>query len=61
MFLLLSFMFFLLQNWRTGEWNRFCAGGVAPVGGGGGWERSRRVNMVQILYIQVCKCENVIC
>jgi hypothetical protein len=36
MFLFLSFMFFLLQNLRTGEWNRFCGGmerWLEPVGG----------------------------
>jgi hypothetical protein len=40
MFLLLSFMFFLLQNQRTGRQKRFCpgvrGGGLAPMGGEGG-------------------------
>jgi hypothetical protein len=49
MFLILSFMFFLLQNWRTKERNRL----FPRVRGsswhrwewGGGGERARRVNM----------------
>jgi hypothetical protein len=32
---LFTFYVFLLQNWKTGEQNRSCGGGVlAPVGGG---------------------------
>jgi hypothetical protein len=37
MFLFVSFMSFLLQNWRTGGQNRFCLGlGVVGTGGRGG-------------------------
>jgi hypothetical protein len=57
-------MFFLPQNQRTGGQNRFClVGGVvlAPAEEGGGWERGRRMNMVQIMYTHVYKCINDIC
>jgi hypothetical protein len=41
-------MFFLLQNQRKEGQNRFCGDvGVALVGGGGDWERGRRMDMVQ--------------
>jgi hypothetical protein len=68
-FFLLSFMFFLLQNWRTGGQNRFCP--EVEVGGLGecfgtrgrkrGWERGRRMNTVQIMYTYICKCKNDTC
>jgi hypothetical protein len=32
--------------------------GLAPVGGGGGGKRDRRMNTVQIMYTHVCKCKN---
>jgi hypothetical protein len=32
--------------------------GLVPVGGGGGRERYRRVNVVQIPWTHVCKCKN---
>jgi hypothetical protein len=44
---LLYFMLFLLQNQRTGEWNRFC-----PGGGEGREERA------QIMYTHASKCKN---
>jgi hypothetical protein len=56
MFLFLSFMFFsskksenrkVEQVLLRGEW------GLAPVGGGGGGERGRRMNMAQIMCIHV--------
>jgi hypothetical protein len=34
---------------------------LAPVGGGGGRERGRKMNMVQIMYTHVCKCKNDTC
>jgi hypothetical protein len=54
-FSFLSFMFFLLQNQRTGGQNRSCVGGgVAKVGGGQvAGEKGRRMNMVQIMYIHM--------
>jgi hypothetical protein len=30
-----SFIFSLLQNWRTGGWNRFCPGGKVGTSGRG--------------------------
>jgi hypothetical protein len=56
MFLFLSFMFFLLQNLTTVGWNRFCLphsprGVLAWMGGGG--ERGRRMNIMQIMYTHV--------
>jgi hypothetical protein len=55
-----SFHFFLLQNWRTGGWNRSC-----PVGrvGTREWgevagELSKRVNMVKKMCTHVCKSTN---
>jgi hypothetical protein len=32
MFLILSIMFFLLQNLRTGGWHRICLGGQLGIG-----------------------------
>jgi hypothetical protein len=55
--LFLSFMFFLLQNQRTGGQNRFCGGGVALVGG----VRWQGKGMVQIMYTHLCKCKNNTC
>jgi hypothetical protein len=55
------FFFFLLQNWRTGGWNRSCPGGVATSVGGVGGKGSRRVNMVQKMCTHVCKCKNDTC
>jgi hypothetical protein len=62
MFFILSFMFYLLQNQKTGEWNRFCPGWGWGNGGlgefemvgtdgrvAGGGERGRRMNMVQTM------------
>jgi hypothetical protein len=37
MFLLLSLMLFLLKNWRTGVWNRFCGGVRLGQVEGGRW------------------------
>jgi hypothetical protein len=34
---------------------------LGPVGGEGGGERDRRMNMVQIMYTHVCKCKNGSC
>jgi hypothetical protein len=43
-----SFIFFVLQNRRTGGWNRSCPRVIGPSGrGGGGKEGYRRVNIVQ--------------
>jgi hypothetical protein len=40
MFLILSFLFFLLQNQITGEQNKVClGGGLAPVGGERWWKK----------------------
>jgi hypothetical protein len=61
-------LFFCLQNLRIGGQNRFCTGGwgvvrigvvrvLAPVSGGDG-ERGKRMNMVQIMCTNVCKCKN---
>jgi hypothetical protein len=60
-----TFIFFLLQNQRTGGWNRSClgwgkglgnseSGEVAGKGGG-------RVNMVQKMYTHTCKCRDDTC
>jgi hypothetical protein len=39
MFSILCFLFFLLQNQRTGRWNKSCSGGgLEPLGGGGAGE-----------------------
>jgi hypothetical protein len=48
-FSFLSFMFFLLQNLRTGGWNWFWgrAGTSGRLEGRGGRERGRRMNMVK--------------
>jgi hypothetical protein len=54
-----QFMVLLLPNQRTGGQNRFCPG--VGEGGRGGRERSRRLNMVQIMYTHVCKCKNDTC
>jgi hypothetical protein len=43
------FLFFLLQNWRTREWNGFCP--EAGVGCGKG-------EVAQIMYTYVSKCKN---
>jgi hypothetical protein len=53
MFLILAFMFYLLQNQRT-------EGGTGSAGWeeGGGGERGKRMNTVQITYKHVCKCKN---
>jgi hypothetical protein len=48
--------FFLLQNWRTGGWNRSCLGGLVPVPGERVW-----VNIVLILCTHVCKWKNDTC
>jgi hypothetical protein len=52
---LFSFSFFLIQNQRTEEQNRSCLG--AGIGGKGEevGKGYRRVNMVQILCVHVCK------
>jgi hypothetical protein len=50
-------MFFLLQNRRTGGWK----GGLAPMGGGGGRESGRRMNIVQTMNTHVYKCKNDTC
>jgi hypothetical protein len=39
MFLLISFMFFLLQNQKTGVWNRFCPEVREEGSGKGGGEK----------------------
>jgi hypothetical protein len=45
---LLSFVIFLLQNWRTGWQNKSCPWrGLITVGGGGGREGGRRMNINQ--------------
>jgi hypothetical protein len=36
-------------------------GGQKPVGGGGGRERDKRMNMLQIMYAHVCKFKNNTC
>jgi hypothetical protein len=52
MFLVLSFMYLFLQNWRTGGRKRFYPGDgqLAPVGRGR-WQgkRGRRMNTVQTM------------
>jgi hypothetical protein len=35
MFFVLPFLFFLLQNWRTGDWNKSCPGEKAGTSGRG--------------------------
>jgi hypothetical protein len=52
MVFILSFFFFLLQNWRIGGWNRSCLGGLYQWEGGSGGERVRRLNDGQ-------KCEHM--
>jgi hypothetical protein len=60
MFLICSFIFFLLQEGRIGS--AVGEGGVGTSGsGGGGNERGRRMNMVQTMYTHVCKCKNDTC
>jgi hypothetical protein len=57
MFLILSFMGFLLQNWRTGEnrsWGREC---WYQWEGGGSRESVRWVIMMQIMCTYVWKCK----
>jgi hypothetical protein len=55
-------MFFLLQNWRTGGWNRFRGWGICTSGlGGHGREKGRRMNMVQTVCTHVCKCKTDTC
>jgi hypothetical protein len=56
MFLLLSFKIFLLQNERK-------EGGISSAWRqrGGGRERGRRINAVQIMYTHVSKCKNDTC
>jgi hypothetical protein len=51
-----SFMFFLLQNWRTG--------GVGAVGTSDredGGQRGRRMNMLHTMRTYVCKCKYDTC
>jgi hypothetical protein len=46
-------MFFLLQNQRTGGWNRFCRDrgkGIGTSGGGIQLQKGRKMNTVQIMY-----------
>jgi hypothetical protein len=54
------FFFYKLENRRVEQalptWGR-----LVPVGGGGGRERGRRMNIVQIMCTHVCKCENDTC
>jgi hypothetical protein len=64
MFLVLTFTFSRLQNWRKkGETGlpRGEFGAMAPVGGGGSEGRGRRMNMVQIMYKHAGNCKNHIC
>jgi hypothetical protein len=51
----LSFFFTKLENRRA---EQVLSGGLVPVGGGGREEGDRRVNMVQILCVHVCKWKN---
>jgi hypothetical protein len=53
----MSFFLFVLQNQRTGEWNRSCLGLVVGASGRGrrGGKGYRMVNIMQILCTHVCK------
>jgi hypothetical protein len=57
LFLFLSFMFFLMQNQRSGGQNIICGWGISTSGEGLG-ERGRKMNTVQKMCIHVCKCKN---
>jgi hypothetical protein len=63
MVFLFSFLFFILQNQRRGRLNKSCPGrradtsGRAEVLGKGG----RRVNLVQKMCTDVCKCQKDTC
>jgi hypothetical protein len=62
---LLCFFFYKTgeQEGRTGSaqagLGRRGRAGLVPAGGGG--ERGRRMNIVQIMYTHVCKCKNDKC
>jgi hypothetical protein len=64
MFLILSFMVFFSTQSENRKAEQVLPG-WGEVGtsrrGGGGRERGKRMNMVQILYIHVCKCMNDTC
>jgi hypothetical protein len=49
---LLPLIFFLQQNWRTREWNRFCLEAGQGEGLGG-----RRGEKTQTMYTYVSKCK----
>jgi hypothetical protein len=59
MFFILSFLFFLLQNWRTGGWKNSCPEGRAGTSGRGKWWGKRVGGWIQCkkLCMHVCKCK----
>jgi hypothetical protein len=66
MFLLLSFLFFFLENQRIGRWDRFCPKEVQNLlgeegKGGGVGESGWRMNMVQIMCTHVSKLKSDTC
>jgi hypothetical protein len=52
----MSFLFFLLQNWRAGE--QSCLGRLVPKEGGRRWKKGVEGNTVQMLRTHVCKWKN---
>jgi hypothetical protein len=46
-FLIIFYIFFLLQNWRTREWSRFCLEA--------GW----RGEVAQTMYTHISKCKTI--
>jgi hypothetical protein len=57
----MMFIFYLFTSTKSNTSCRRVGGfGLAPVGRGKWWERSRQVNMAQIMYTHVYKCKKMI-
>jgi hypothetical protein len=61
MLFIVSFLFFLLQNWRTGGRNKIFLAGKAGTSGRGEvmGKGIRRMNMVKKMCTHVCKCKMI--